>query len=381
MGLFSKIEEMIRRIRTPKLEAGKNYQQNQYQDTKNMNYLQQPYTIKLSNNGEELILTSIEFNKEIKHRNGEVTKLMIAKAFHQQERDYIFFNQEESIAFEVPAGVQINDVILQKIGSYYMYERNMPDCNKECMYLGSLSQYPYDLGTNNKSETVNKYINEKIEPQIARQKQEQIERQIAINRERIEREENESARYRRQMNEKYKEYKEGQNQIRTERIKRPYLKQVSSEYIENEGKQYYDYDGVNVINGDILKLRKINKVGIDENGTYVYTGYIDTTPNENDVEMFSRDEMLLGVPVCFATNKKIEEIMRSNNPNDLKGLLTLLSNEDNFKNNNGYLNYIGMINNDNKIDKNIGNRTRSIQSTVTKLQEKFYQERTQGQER
>ena len=34
MGLFSKIGEIIRRIRTPKLEAGNNYQQNQYQDTK-----------------------------------------------------------------------------------------------------------------------------------------------------------------------------------------------------------------------------------------------------------------------------------------------------------------------------------------------------------
>lgn len=382
MGLFSKIEEMIRRIRTPKLEAGNNYEQNQYKDTNDMNYLQKPYTITLSNNGEELMLTSIEFHNKVTHSNGEVTNLMIAKAFHYQEGETIYFNQEERIAFEVPAGAQIDGVILQKIGSYYMYERNMPDCNKECMYLGRLSQDPHDLGTHNKSEAVNRYINEKVEPQIAREKQEQLERQIASYRERIERDETESARYRRQMMEEHKKYEERQNQIKTERIKRPYLEQVSRAYIGDDGKKYCDYNGVNVINGDILRLRKMNKVGKDENnGTYVYTGYIETTSNENDVEMLSRDGMPLGVPVCFATNKKIEEIMQSNNPNDLKVLLTLLSNEDNFKNDNGYLNYIGMIDQYNKTNKDLGYTTRNIQSTVTKLQEKFYQERTQGQEK
>lgn len=63
MGLFSKIVEMIKRSKMPKLNAGNNYQQNQRQNTKNNNYLQLPYTITLPND-EELIITSIQGDKK-----------------------------------------------------------------------------------------------------------------------------------------------------------------------------------------------------------------------------------------------------------------------------------------------------------------------------
>lgn len=385
MGLFSKIAEMIKRSRTPKLDAGNNYQKNQYQeqDIRNINYLQQPYTIKLSNNGEELMLTSIQFDNTVNHSNGEVTNLMIAKAIRYQDGDTIYFNQQESIAFEVPAGAQIDDVILQKISCYYMYERNMPDHNKECMYLGRLSQDPYDLGTHNKSEAVNRYINEKVEPRIAREKQEQIERQMASYRERQERDQTNAEKYRKNMLEEQKEYMRQQNKIKIERMGNPYLRQIDRDYIAKDGKRYCNYNGVNVLNGDILRLRRMNKVGKDENGTYVYTGYVETTQNEDDVEMLSKDGIPSGIPVCFATDKKIEEIMQSNNPNDLKILLLLLSQKtEDFKNNNGYLNYIGYINQyNNSTYKNLGNTTRTIQSTVEKLQQEFYQKKVQEQQR
>lgn len=385
MGLLKNIKEKIQmmrqRIKTPKLGSGENYQQNQcqYQDARNINYLQQPYTITRSNNDEQLMLTSIQFNNQIKHSNGEITNLMIAKVCHYQDGETIYFNQQESVAFEVPAGAQIDDFILQKIGIYYMYERNMPDKNKECMYLGKLSQDPYDLGTHNKSEAVNRYINEKVEPQIAREKQEQIERQMASYRERQEREQSNAEKYRKKVMEEQKEYIYQQQQIKIARMENPYLKQIGREYLANDGKKYCDYDGVNVVNGDILKLRKMNKVGKDENGTYIYTGYIESTENEYDVEMLSKDGTPAGIPVCFATDRKIEEIMQSNNPRDLKILLSMLSEAEEFINDNGYLNYIGSINKYNTTDKNIENTSRTIQSTVERLQQKFYQERVKEQ--
>lgn len=382
MGLFSKIGEMIRKIRTPRLEAGNNYQENQYQDTRNMNYLQQPYTITLSNNGEELMITSIQFNNKVKHHNGEVTNLMIAKACCYQDGRIIYYNQQESIAFELPEGAPIDNVILQKIGQYYMYERNMPDNNKDCMYIGKLSQDPYDLGTNNKSEAVKRYINETVAPQIAGEKQEQIERQLESYRERQERENIKQREFVNRIKEEQKEYERQQNQIKIERMENPYLKQISKEYITKDGKRYCDYNGINVNNGDFLRLRKMNKVGKDENGTYIYTGYVNTTQNEHDAERLTKDGIPSGIPVCFATDKKIEEIMQSNNPNDLRTLLSLLSEKsEDFINNNGYLNYIGKIDKDNRIDKNLGNTTRTIQSAVGQLQQEFYQEKTQKQQK
>lgn len=385
MGLLKKIKEMIETMRQgdeiPRLEAGNNYQQNkyQYQDARNINYLQQPYTITLPNSEEKLMLTSIQFDNPVSHSNGEVTNLMIAKAIHYQDGNTTFFDQQKLIAFEVPAGAQINDVILQKIGQYYMYEKNMPDNNKECMYLGRLSQDPYDLDANNKSENVERYINKTIVPQIAKEQQEQIERQMERYRERQESDNRRQREFVNKMQKEHEEYVRQQNQIYAERMENPYLKQVGSEYIAKDGKRYRDYNGINVTNGGILRLRKMCKVGIDEYGTYIYTGYVESTQNEDDAEMLPKDGIPAGTPVYFATDKKIEECMQSNNPSDLRTLLSLLS--ENITNDNGYLNYIGKINRDNTIDKDIRNTTGTIQFNVQKLQQEFYQEKVQKQQR
>ena len=384
MGLLKNMKEkmqmMIQKRKTPKLNPGENYQQNQ--DVKSINYLQQPYEIRNPGNEEKLLFTSIQLDNQIKHSNGEITNLMVAKVICYQDGETIFYDQQKNIAFEVPAGTQIDNVILQKISRYYIYERNMPDNNKECMYLGKMSQDPYDLGINNKSKFVEKYINETIAPKLAKEKQEQIEKQMASYREKQERENTKQREFVNKIQEEHKKYVQQQNKIKAERIENPYLEQVSKEYIAKDGKRYSDYDGINVINGDILRLRKMNKVGKDENGTYIYTGYVDTTPNKHDVEFLSKDGIPSGIPVCFATDRKIEEIVQSNNPDDLKTLLSLLSEKsEDFNNNNGYLNYIGKIDRDNNTDRNITNTTRTIQSSVQQLQQKFYEQKVQEQER
>lgn len=375
MGVFSKIKEIIRRIKTPKLSEGNNYIQNQ-----NNNQLQFPYYIALPN-GENFEVVSIQTKGNINHSNGEKTNLLIAKAFSYQNGDTIYVDSPENIAFELQQGTPINEVIMQKIGQYYAYEKNMPDNNKECMYLGKLSQDPYDLSTNNKSKAVENYINREIVPQIVREKQAQVEKQMQSYKERQERKNTNHREFINGIYEKQKVYEQQQIQIKSRRKENPYLEQASNEYIAKDGKKYCDYNGINVINGDFLRLRRMNKVGKDENGTYIYTGYIKTVQNKDDAEMLSRNRTPSGIPVCFATDKKIEEIMQSNNPNDLRTLLSLLSEKsEDFNNNNGYLNYIGKIDRHNAIDKNIGNTTQTIQSNVQQLQQKFYQEKIQEQQ-
>ena len=154
MGLFSKIKEMIRRSRTPKLEEG-----NQ-QNGENSKRLQETYMIQLSSD-QSLMITAIQKGERMQHNNGEITDLMIAKVIKYKNGEHISSLNQESVAFEIPSGTPIDNIMLNKISQYYMYERNMPDNNKNCMYLGKLSHDPYDLGTNNKSADVEKYINEK----------------------------------------------------------------------------------------------------------------------------------------------------------------------------------------------------------------------------
>lgn len=372
MGLFSKIKEMIRRSRTPKLEEG-----NQ-QNGENSKRLQETYTIKLSSD-QSLMITAIQKGERMQHSNGENTDLMIAKVIKYKNGEHISSLNQESVAFEIPSGTPIDDIVLNKISQYYMYERNMPDNNKNCMYLGKLSHDPYDLGTNNKSAYVEKYINEKIAPQIEREKQAQIQSQLRSYRETQERDARKQREFVAGMQEEYKEYVQQQNEIKNQRIKNPYLNQIGEEYVSKDGMRYKDYEGINILNGDFLRLRKMNKVGKDINtGTYVYTGYVSTTANENSAEILSKDITPEGIPICFTTDRKIEEIMQSEDPRDKVTLLSLLSEKSlDYENNNGYLNYIGKIDRYNRIDRNLAETSEIIQSTVTRVQQNFYKQRIQ----
>lgn len=375
MGLFSKIKEMIRRSRTPKLEEG-----NQ-PNVENSKKLQETYTIPLSNN-QSLMITAIQNGERMQHSNGEITDLMIAKVIKYKNGEHISSLNQESVAFEVPSGTPIDDIMLNKISQYYMYERNMPDNNKNCMYLGKLSHDPYDLGTNNKSAYVEKYINEKIAPQIEREKQAQIQGQLRSYRETQERDSRKQREFVTGMQEEYKEYVQQQNEIKSQRVKNPYLNQIGKEYVSKDGMRYKDYDGINILNGDFLRLRKMNKVGKDTYGTYVYTGYVSTTANENSAEILSKDTRPEGIPICFATDRKLEEIIQSENPRDMETLLSLLSEKSqDYENNNGYLNYIGKIDRYNRIDKNLSGTSEMIQSSVTRLQQEFYQQKVQETEK
>mgnify|MGYP000006588882 FL=1 len=366
MGLFSKIGEMFRRMKTPKLEAGNNIQ-NQYNNTNN--YMQNSYTMRVSNDGEEIMITSIEYENEAQHSNGEKTNIMIAKLYSYQNGNVICANSQKNIVFEIPQGMPIDETILQKIGQYYMYERNMPDSNPDCMYIGKLSSDPYDLSINNKSNAIQKYVNEKILPEVIEKKQEQYKKQIESYQERIQREDIRQQEFKRKMQEDYMKYEQEENKKKAERIANPYLKQNGEVYLANDGKNYRDYDGINVNNGEILRLRQVNKVGKDENGTYLYTGYINTTPNENDVEMISKNKRADGMPICFATDKKIEQIIENTNKQELQELLAFLSNAEEKTQDNGYLNYIGAIGK-NEI-------TSTIENAVENLQKEFYQKEIQ----
>ena len=372
MGVFSKIKEMIRRSRTPKLEEG-----NQ-QNGENSKRLQETYTIQLSSD-QSLMITAIQKGERMQYSNGEITDLMIAKVIKYKNGEHISSLNQESVAFEIPSGTPIDDIVLNKISQYYMYERNMPDNNKNCMYLGKLSHDPYDLGNNNKSAYVEKYINEKIAPQIEREKQEQIQSQLRSYRETQERDARKQREFVAGMQEEYKEYVQQQNEIKNQRIKNPYLNQIGEEYVSKDGMRYKDYEGINILNGDFLRLRKMNKVGKDINtGTYVYTGYVSTTANENSAEILSKDITPEGIPICFTTDRKIEEIMQSEDPRDKVTLLSLLSEKSlDYENNNGYLNYIGKIDRYNRIDRNLAETSEIIHSTVTRVQKNFYQQRIQ----
>ena len=369
MRLFSKIKEFFAGSKTKRLNEV-NYYESQYGAPQNKE-LRLPYIIMLPDN-RSIMITSLEYNNQALHANGEKTDIIIAKMLEVQENSAIAPNSETHIAFEVTQGMPIDQVILSKIGTYYLRELKNKDRNTDCMYLGRISENPYEeINWHNKSDMIEEYINTKVAPSLDEEKRRKQEKQILEQRAAEARVASEHDEYVTRLQDNQRKYQAQQNNVRMDRINNPYLKQVGPDYVI-DGKIYSDYNGIDMIGGDILKLRKLNKVGKDENNTYLYTGYVSTTPNEYDAEVLSKTARPMGRAVCFATDRKIEEILQSNNIGDLKTLLTALSLPRNEKNET--LEYIGRIDRNNMIDTDLNNATDTIKSTVEKLEEVFREE-------
>lgn len=369
MGLFSKIKELFTGSKTKRLNE-ENYYESKYGAPQNKE-LKLPFVIGLPDK-KSIMITSLEYNNIATHSNGEKTDVIVAKMIEVQEDSVIAPNSETHIAFEVTQGVPIDQAMLSKIGTYYLRELKNKDRNPDCMYLGRISENPYgEINWNNKSDVIGKYINEKVAPRLNEEKRKKQEKQIIEQRAAEVRDISEHEEYVRKLQKKQREKQTQQNNVRMDRINNPYLKQVGPNYVV-DGKIYSDYNGIDMIGGDILKLRKLNKVGKDANNIYLYTGYISTTPNEYDPEVLSKTARPMGREVCFASDRKIEEILQSNDIGDLKTLLTALSLPSNEKNE--ALEYIGRINKSNMIDTDLNNATEPIKSTVAKLKEEFREE-------
>lgn len=376
MGLFSKIKELFTGSKTKRLNEG-NYYESKYGAPQNKE-LKLPFVIGLPDK-KSIMITSLEYNNIATHSNGEKTDVIVAKMLEVQEDSVIAPNSETHIAFEVTQGVPIDQAMLSKIGTYYLRELKNKDRNPDCMYLGRISENPYgEINWNNKSDVIGKYINEKVAPRLNEEKRKKQEKQIIEQRAAEVRDISEHEEYVRKLQNEQRENQTQQNNVRMDRINNPYLKQVGPNYVV-DGKIYSDYNGIDMIGGDILKLRKLNKVGKDENNTYLYTGYVSATPNEYDPEVLSKTARPMGRAVCFASDRKIEEILKSNDIGDLKTLLTALSLPSNEKNE--ALEYIGKINRSNMIDTDLNNATEPIKSTVAKLKEEFREEQERESQR
>lgn len=374
MGFFNNIKNMIKRNK--KLKSG-----NRYNTPQDVEYLTHPVTMRTSEYGDYSMITSIKFDTQMRYSDGMITNLMIAKIQTGIEGKLTNFGEYDNVAFEIPVGYPIDETIMQKIISYHLYQKAMPD-NRECMYIGKLNHDPNYYYIDKDIYTEN-YVKGPISNKIRRENQ--------IAQEQINNTRNQREIYSKQKDNQFKERMkydadmiEKEEEEKRNRRKDNYYLEFKDSYYAMDNKKYESYDGVNVVNGKMIQIRKLNKVARNKNGTcYIYTGYIRCKGNEYGEEVLTKDGMLdtpLGVPVVFTTDKKIEDVALIQESQEVYNLLYLLSQEDNFKNDNGYLNYIGSLSNRNgTLDKNESNMPGDIQQKIYELKQQFYQNAITGQ--
>ena len=250
-----------------------------------------------------------------------------------------------------------------------MYEKKQTGLHDNISYLGRLTPDPNDYQIL-KSNGVQTYINNYVMPKIEQRRQNIImqRRNEQILSEKAEADRN--RRFREEARKQQIKYEQEREEQRRQRINNPYLTEVYKYVID--GKEYTNYDGINLSTGQILRLREVNKVGKDQFGTYLYSCYISNTDNTHDVEILSGPS---GRPVMFISDKKIEKIIASNNVQELCSFLKFLS-KVTTTGNASRLDYIGGFINGKDDEYSDSKLTQDIIDAATKLQEKYQREKT-----
>ena len=270
----------------------------------------------------------------IKHRNGKITKLMLAKAISVKNGDALVIDAADDIAFELKEDQQIDRNVLKEIA--YEYERQSELKDEICNYLGIVEYTEKDYKMDQKSLKVEEYVKQNVVSHIIEERNERkrVWEERCKQRQKMEEQ-------RRKFTESLdaKDYVTQYQETARKRLENPYL--IKKGQYRIDGKIYEDYDGINTQTGDILRIRKLDKIGKDGNGTYLYQGYINSTPNEDDAEILDRGKPM-GMPICFDLPKRFSDIEKTNNPQEIQKILQLLSSVSKYANHEQLI-YIGGI--------------------------------------
>lgn len=313
-------------------------------------------------------------NMEIKHNDGRKTNLLIASVNNGRGSEMVFAEDVDYIAFEIPQGTDISEALLQKVINGYLQDK-VNRHNQECVYIGEVSENA-ENDFRKKSQTVENHVDMKISERIkmAKGNLKETQNQQWQAYKQAERQAKENADF----NERLKVNMERANQEKQARKQNPTIKNFPTHRGTN-GKQYFNYDGVNMQTGEILRIRNLDKVCKDANGRYLYTGYIQTTPHEYDVEFVGTNAGMGMSPVCFTIDKRVSDLVQENNPVEIKNFLNLLSQEENFKGKDGEMRYIGSLDRAGNISKN--ENSQSLLGRIQRIQEEYSQSYERGEVR
>lgn len=303
-----------------------------------------------------IITTAFNIRKvaSFKHRDGVVSDLVEAKLITGGKEDAIIFSNASPVCFEVPHNNKelIKDIIKNIT--------NVVLPVNQTTYVGRAYSKEDTRIFSKPSSAVSAYV-EKINYDI--------QEEIRKSNERYEKEMELQELARKQHEDKMKPIYEKRIQAEKEeianRIAHPFLNDVESA----AGKAY---DGVNLNNGEILRIRDIKKIAKDMAGTYIYTARLTSTPHETDVEFLGKD---VGLPVIFTLPYRLNDIIYNDYNPEIKEKLerAILQNlSDGFSNNvdNNRIQKLHNIGGINKEGKQISNSPNEVSNAIiSRIQE------------
>ena len=357
-----KIKIMINRSKTKSLpEAQENAVAKSQLSNYELKEMGLNTTVTLSDN----IIRNIASIRESGYTNypdGTVKKLMIAEVSndHTEAMHLLSGPEFSKIIFEMPQEEVFSQTILNKIVQYSEAFRKQNA--QQDIYIGELNGNPQDLQIK-LTDFVQNDVNNKLIPSFQNERNQ--EKTNSIQRNTIQNSFDESLRV------NLEEINRAKKQEKQQRLQNPFFIDIGR---TNRNPELANYNGVNLTNGEILRIRNLSKVGKDENGIYLYQGFIaSTTESSNTI---SGDNYIGGnyVPICFTLGKKIEDIIQGHNVNEINSMLSMLSQPQIFSPKHcpkNQLNYIGSLVASDKMQEQTNILSNTMRNAIHSIQTEF----------
>lgn len=293
------------------------------------------YSKELSDGVNVITLSNFARMGKISHRDQSQTELVLARIAKYRENDTLMWDDADYVAFEMPVGKKITKEILEAVASQYDINKRLAMPQDKAFYVGRVQEAVGKIMLGNKSAAVQSMVDKEVASLVQSRND-----QMRESYERNERLRQEAERKAREQDEiRRREYNAIRDRDRAQRKSNPYLTSLGS--YTPSGKTYTDYDGIDTVKGDFLRLRQVDKVCKDSSGTYLYSAYVDRTSSSMNVEFLGEHEPV-GSFVCFTLPGRLEDIVKSGDQTRITQVLDLLSDPRNFENE-GHLTYIGGI--------------------------------------
>lgn len=293
------------------------------------------YSKELPDGVNVITISNLTRADKIKHRDQSQTELVLARIAKYKETETLMWDDADYVAFEMPIGRKITKDMLEEVIHQYSIDKRIESSGEKAFYIGRMQEAMGRVIFGNKSAAVQGIVKQKVASLIQNRSD-----QMRESYERNERLRQEAERKAKEQDEiRRREYNAIRDRDRAQRKSNPYLTSLGS--YTPSGKTYTDYDGIDTVKGDFLRVRQVDKVCKDESGTYLYSAYVDRTSNEHNAEFLGEHEPA-GSFVCFTLPGRLEDIVKSGDQTRITQVLDLLSDPRNFENE-GHLTYIGGI--------------------------------------
>lgn len=358
MGILERIKKFLKRNEPKMLETG-------------------IYKFNINDDGKIIEFREVENIDTVRHSDGSINSLIQAKVYKYNENnarliDDINYNYKY-VTFEIPNKINLNDKMLKAIAE--QYEQYYSNTEEFCPFLGELSLTNKGFKISDISQNVYNYVKQNLEPRLAEDLRRRIEEknQKVMENEKINKQ-NEFLK-RLDYREETDKYLKEQKDIREKRLKNPYLNKLHS--FKNNGKFYSEWEGINTINGEVLKIHNLRKVGkAIENGQYLYTAIVNSTNSSNDANVINQQTgEFQGKHIGFELPKNMEKMLENADANTINNILNLLT-FGNMRGNEEDFTYIGGIRQNGELEYTDIPSAKSIENEFAKIKEE-YKEKTE----